>query len=138
LPDVPDSATTDICWDGGGGAQITLTVSGLSTSFLYDIAAVTSAINDRTDTVTVTGAGAPQASGIARSSSRAGQYHSFMGIAPTTGGVITIDVTDPQANNPIVNMVRMEAVPVPEPTTVLIWSLLAALGIGCGRSRRKK
>ena len=142
LLDVPDSATTDICWAGGGGAQITLTISGLSTSFLYDLAAVTSAGYTRLDTVTITGSGTPQVSAISRPSSVGGQYHSFTGIAPTVGGVITIGVTDPQANNPIINMVRMEAVAapggaIPEPATMCALGL-AVCGLGGYVRRRRK
>jgi hypothetical protein len=41
-------------------------------------------------------------------------------------------------DNVLLTYAKSQPFIIPEPTTLLIWSLLAALGVGCGRRRRKK
>ncbi len=130
LPDVPDSATTDIAFSTGAGSSILVTLSGLSSALTYDLAAVTSASFTRTDTLTVTGA-TISTSALDRSDSRSGLYHRFLRVAPDASGTIEIRVTDPQADNPILNLVRVQAAAsVPEPATAALLGLgLVALGM---------
>jgi hypothetical protein len=115
LPDVPDSATTDI--GIGGASGISITISNLSPSARFDLAAVTvaGAALDRQDTITVTGSVVYPSSTILRADAHNnGQYHSLTHMIPTAGGVLTIVVTDVSGNdNPICNMVRLEVVPPP-------------------------
>jgi len=64
-------------------------------------------------------------------------------LAPYVGGVYTLDLIDDKDDGwgwGLLDSVTvpMRATIIPEPATLLVWSLLAALGIGCWGWRRRK
>jgi len=61
----------------------------------------------------------------------------FFDVRGRTGDAFRVDINGPGAIHGI-GGVAFEGVVIPEPSTLLVWSLLAALGIGWGAYRRKR
>lgn len=143
-PEFVDSVTTDIGgnFNLGDGSPFTITITGLDTSFLYDIVGVSTANFTPIDTYTIIGAVASAPSPISRPLAQSnGLFHTFTGIAPTVGGTITIQVVDTNtSSNPIANGILLTAnappvPPTPEPSTLLL-SVLGLIGLCFMRRRR--
>jgi len=69
-----------------------------------------------------------------------GSGEDFVSMLRTTNGLWN-DIPDTLSwNAPYYGLIEMAIAPeiIPEPTTFLVWFLLAALGIGCGAYRRKR
>jgi non-lysosomal glucosylceramidase len=110
LTGVSETATEDLAV---GKPEIQVTLTGLNPSSAFNLAAVTAAeiALNRTDTVTVAGAEKALVSSIPRKQSAGGGYHHFLNVRPTREGTITITVADASGQrNPILNLIRMEAV----------------------------
>ncbi len=136
LPSFPSSAFGDFVWANSSGATHTLVLSGLDASLSYDIVVISQSNGSDSTNIemtTITGASASSNS-IVRTVANGGQYHSFTAVAPTAGGLITIDSSHGASggNNPLLNAVLITA--VPEPTTT---ALLGLGGLALILRRRK-
>jgi hypothetical protein len=138
-PEFVNSVTNDFGGTSGGNTWI-ITLDGLNTDLTYDIYGVTmvNAVTNRIDTLTVQGDVSYGSSGILRSDSVLGDFHTFLGVSPDNTGTITITVSDPAYGNPIISGLLINAVPtvIPEPSTLAIWSL-GLLGLIAWRRRRR-
>jgi hypothetical protein len=66
------------------------------------------------------------------------EYMEWSGISPNANGQLVIDwASVGNRHSAVLTAMRLEVITIPEPSALLIWSLLAALGIGAACGRRK-
>ena len=98
-----DSVTTDIA-GRGGIAPYQIEISGLDPYSKIDLTAVAAAAGNRNETLTVTGAKVYPSVSVNRSTTTlTGSFHGFVGVKPSSEGVLTIEATETTSNNPIIN-----------------------------------
>lgn len=110
-PEFVDSVVTDISGNFNLGDEVpyTVTVSGLSSDFTYELVAVTTARFARIDTVSVNGG---EGSPVSRPDAQAsGLFHSLSGLEVNESGQLVIEVVDGAATaNPILNGVLITVI----------------------------
>lgn len=107
-PEFTDSVVTDIAgnfFGGGNDTPFRITLTGLDPTLTLRVDAVTTAANNPTDSVSVTGAVVHGPSAISRSvSHNQGLFHTFTGVHANASGILVIEVIDSSAgSNPIIN-----------------------------------
>jgi hypothetical protein len=156
-PNSPGSELTDdYLYDTGGGAQGNWRIFGLDPTALHDIYIVTSDGTGWSPTniygadYTITVGSADQTTLRATGGTTEAfadfvdgrDYVVFTNARPGPGGIVegTYNQISGQPHTGIAGfqIVQLTPVIIPEPSTLIVWSLLAALGVGVGWRRRMR